>query len=248
MEPDDILDPWCSAPDVSVLTPAALRLARRVPKVRAVMDEVLTDPLQRALAGVGDAPAPGADVASRVLVAQAIADGGGALDAAAMAALEADAEGDPEWWVPAARLHVLASEERERLGRMRLSDQDLPYVFPGELHPLQVETLAVGDRVLTALHVDWMRKLTKWVSDALVVDLRVCGLWFWPDLRYMSERRLAPALKKLQRLRRGRPGSKGLMVAYHYRIGQDWRKLVPALAPVDAFHAAIGVASDRPDR
>ncbi len=247
MQPDDILDPWCAAPDLSLLSPAALRLARRVPSVRAVLDDVLTDPLERALAGVGDPPAPGADLASRVQVAQATADRGAALDPVRMAALEADAEGDPEWWVPAARLHVLASEDRERLGRMRLSDQDLPYVFPGELHPLMVETLAVGDRVLTALHVDWMRKLTGWVADALVLDLRQRGLWFWPDLRFLSERKLAPVLRKQQRIRRGRPGTRGLMVAYHYRTGQEWRRLMTGLEPADAFHAALGVASDRPD-
>jgi hypothetical protein len=148
--------------------------------------------------------------------------------------------------VPAARIHVLTSEPRERAARMALSDQDLPYVFPGELHPLMVEILAVGDRALTALHVDWMRKLSGWVVEALALDLRCAGLWFWPHLRFLSEKRLALTLRKLVRLRRGRPGSRGLVVAYHHKVGAPWEHLMVGLNSVEAFHAAVAMASDRP--
>ena len=50
---------------------------------------------------------------------------------------------------------------------MALSDQNLPYVFPGELHPLQIDIFAVGDKVLPALHVDWVRKLTSLAAQAI---------------------------------------------------------------------------------
>ena len=177
MEPDAVLDAWTRSPDPSLLSPAAMRLARRVPSMASTLDAVLADPLDRALAGVGPVPeVDPTDVRAAVLAGQACADGGGALDPAAMAALEDAARGDAQWWVPAARLHVLSSESREREARMSLSEGDLPYVFPGELNPMMVDALAVGDRVLTALHVDWMRKLTGWIADALVVDLRQRGL------------------------------------------------------------------------
>ena len=248
MEPDAVLDAWIRSPDPSLLSPAALRLGRRVPSMAATLDAVLSDPLDRALAGVGPVPeVDPTDVRAAVLAGQACADGGGALDPAAMAALEDAARGDAQWWVPAARLHVLSSESRERAARMALSEGDLPYVFPGELNPMMVDALAVGDRVLTALHVDWMRKLTGWIADALVVDLRQRGLWFWPQLRFLSERKILRPLQKQQKVRRGQPGSRGLAAGYLYKVGGDWRTAAAALDGADALHAALAVASDRPE-
>ncbi|MEC7949098.1 MAG: hypothetical protein VX265_16125 [Myxococcota bacterium] len=248
MQPDAVLDAWIAAPDPTLLSPAALRLARRVPRVAPSLDAVLTDPLERALAGLGPVPeVDGSDLQQAVLAGQARVDRGERLDPLVMAALEQSAQGDPQWWVPAARLHVLSSEARERQARMALSEGDLPYVFPGELHPMMVDALAVGDRVLTALHVDWMRKLTGWISDALVLDLRQRGLWFWPQLRFLSERKIIRPMKKQQRLRRGQPGSRGLAAGYLYKVGGDWRTACAALEGADALHAALAVASDRPD-
>lgn len=247
MQPDTVLDAWIATPDRSLLSPAALRLARRVPRVTAALDALLTDPLERALAGLGPVPdVDGADLRQAVLAGQATADAGLPLDPLVMAALEQAAEGDPEWWVPAARLHVLSSEARERQARMALSEGDLPYVFPGELHPLMVDALAVGDRVLTALHVDWMRKLTGWLADALVLDLRQRGLWFWPQLRFLSERKLIRPMQKQQSLRRGQAGSRGLAAGYLYKVGGAWRAPAAGLDGADALHAALAVASDRP--
>lgn len=248
MQPDAVLDAWIADPDPTLLSPAALRLARRVPTMAAALDGVLVDPLERALAGLGPVPdVDGGDLREAVLAGQARADGGERLDPLVMAALEEAARGDATWWVPAARLHVLSSEARERQARMALSEGDLPYVFPGELHPLMVDALAVGDRVLTALHVDWMRKLTGWLADALVIDLRQRGLWFWPQLRFLSERKILRPIQKQQRLRRGQPGSKGLATGYLYKVGGDWRKAAAALEGADALHAALAVASDRPE-
>lgn len=248
MQPDAVLDAWIADPDPTFLSPAALRLARRVPRLTATLDRVLTDPLERALAGVGPVPdIDGSDLRQAVLAGQARVDAGLALDPLVMGALERSAQGDAQWWVPAARLHVLSSEARERQARMALSEGDLPYVFPGELHPLIVDALAVGDRVLTALHVDWMRKLTGWLADALVLDLRQRGLWFWPQLRFLSERKIIRPMKKQQKLRRGQPGSRGLAAGYLYKVGGDWQAAGESLEGADALHAALAVASDRTD-
>jgi hypothetical protein len=247
---DAALDDFLDNPKPAWLSPAALRLARRVPTIQMALDPIVVRPIDRALAGLSE-PLPYSATASlpdRVHNGLAVIDGGGRLLAAHAAAIEADAIGDPQWWVDAARLHVLSSEPRERAARMVLSDQELPYVFPGELHPMMVEVLAVGDRVLTALHVDWMRKLTGWVVDVAVLDVRQLGLWFWPQLRYLSERKLKRPLTKLQRLRRGQPGSLGLVAGYQARVGQDPTAFFDTLDGTDRFIAALAVASDRPVR
>lgn len=248
MEPISVLHEWIDDPVLDWLSPAALRLARRVPEMHPPLDGLLSDPMQRALAGLVAPPSidSDGDVGLRVLAALAHVDGGGSLAPDAARGLESACRGDAEWWVPSARIHVLASEDREREARMALSDQSLPYVFPGELHPMMVDALAVGDRVLTALHVDWMRKLTGWLADALVADLRMCGLWFWPQLRYLSERKLLRPLQKVQGLRRGRPGSQGLAAAYLYRVGGDWRPAATKLEGADRLILALALASDRP--
>lgn len=232
-------------PDLSA---AALRLARRTPELAAALGEAEASPIRRALLGLEPPPpvAPDATLADRVLRAIALADGGVLPTAPEAEALEQAARDDPRWWVDAARIHVLASESRERAARMALSVQDLPYVFPGELHPMMVEVLAVGDRVLTSLHVDWMRKLTHWVTDVAVLDVRELGLWFWPQLRYLDDRKLARPLKKLVKVRRGQPGSRGLAVAYLTRIGVDVAAAFEALETADQRIAALAIASDRP--
>jgi len=245
---DATLAAFQAAPNPAWLSPAALRLARRVPALHPTLDPMVASDLDRALVGFGPPPEPeaSAPLGHRVLAGLSRADTGDTLPAATAAALEVEATGDPRWWVDAARLHVLASDARERRARMALSDQELPYVFPGELHPMMVEVLAVGDRVLTALHVDWMRKLTGWVVDVAVLDVRQLGLWFWPQLRYLSERKLKRPLLKLQRVRRGLPGSRGLVVGYQSRIGQETQAAFETLDGADRFLAALAIASDRP--
>lgn len=245
---DNTIAQFVVDPDPTWLSPTALRLIRRIPSLPESLNEVIMAPLDRALAGLEAPPDLPADapLGDRVLRGVALADGGACLPEDEARALEAEATGNDRWWVDAARLHVLASEERERRARMALSDQDLPYVFPGELHPLMVEVLAVGDRVLTALHVDWMRKLAGWVMDVAVLDVRMMGMWFWPQLRYLDERKVARPLKKLLRVRRGQPGSRGLVVAYRARIGQDVASDLAALDGADRFIAALALMSDRP--
>jgi len=243
-----VLAAWSTAPDAASLSPTVLRLARRVPEVREPMAALASTELEQALLGVGPSPDPRGqpDLASSILAAQAAADAGQSVDPVVAAGLERRAEGDLTWWVPAARLHVRASPDRERLARMALSTQDLPYVFPGELHPMQVAMLAGGDRVVQALHVDWLRKLTGFVADALLLDGRALGLWFWPILRFLDDKKLARPLGKLVRARRVPSGARGLWAAYLARIGGDPRKLLAAGDDHDVFVYALAVASERP--
>ena len=234
--------------------PAFLRLARQVPALRPALDAALTRPLDRALAGLAPPPPPpppgvaldGDTLRDAILAEQARADAGAPPDAALAARLEAAAGGHPAWWVPAARLAVLASPDRERAARMDLSDFELPYVYPGDLHPRLVAVLAVGDRVLASLHVDWMRKVTEWAADALSADLRQRGLWFWPHLRSMDEKKLAIALDALPPLRRAGPGARGLALAYRARLGLPTDAAAAALDPVERAVLAVAIASDRP--
>lgn len=241
------LTAWAADPDPSWLHPAVLRLAARVPELRPTLDRLLSSPLQRALAGLAAPPEDRIDLSlgDAVLTAVATMDRGGRLPAERAAALEKAATGDATWWVPATRVHVLASEARERQARAAASEQELPYVFPGDLHPLMVDVLASADRVFTALHVDWMRKLTSWVADAAVADARAVGMWFWPHLRFMSEKRLTRPLGKLARVRRAPPGARGMALAYQYRIGMPWARGMETATPADRFVAAVAIASDR---
>jgi hypothetical protein len=222
-------------------------MVRRLPAVRSQLDPILTDPFARAEAGL--APPPEAtSLAERLRMGLLRVELGVDLPSVDEARRwEEEATSDPVWWVPAARLHVLVSLERERKTRAALSEGELPYVFPGELHARSVDVLAGGDRVLTALHVDWLRKVTRWVGDTAVADARAVGFWFWPHLRYLAGGQLKKPFKKLLRTRRLAPGAYGMAVAYHHRIGQPWSDLMGGLSPEDRYVAAIAVSSDHPD-
>lgn len=233
--------------DPAIWSPGVLRLARRVPAVRSQLDALVTDPFGRAEAGLVEPP-PSTTLSEHIRMGLLRAELGLPLPSPDQAqSWELEAESDPSWWVPAARLHVLVSIERERKTRASLSESELPYVFPGELHARSVDVLAGGDRVLTALHVDWLRKVTRWVGDTAVADARVLGFWFWPHLRYLAGGQLKKPFKKLLRTRRLPPGAYGMAVAYHHRIGQDWAPLLARLSPEDRYVAAIAIASDHPD-
>lgn len=241
-----------AAPSAEALSLPALRLSRRVPGASQALGALGLTPIHRALCGLDAAPPlpdPESNVEQATLAGLCHLDASSPIPAAWAARLEAAATGDRAWWVPAARLHHAADLERERHSRMRLSEQDLPYVFPGELHPLMVDVLASADRVFTALHVDWMRKLTAWAADALPADQAAVGLWFWPALRFMDERSLNGPLSKLARSRRAPPGGRGLAAAYAHRNGLAPAELRdPAafarLAAADRLLLALAVLSD----
>lgn len=242
-----LLAAWADQPDVQLLSPAALRLARAVPETRPVLDGLLHDPVDRALAGLGPAPdwRTEQDPNRAALVALVEAEAGARLDHDALARLEARSVGVPGAWVLAAQARALADPAREREARRTLAHQELPYAMPGQLHPLMVEVLAAGDRVLPALHVDWVRKLTAFAAEALILDARALGLWFWPVLRALSPERLRPALARLPDGRRLPPGGKGLAAAYLFRVGGDWERALVNGGPADRLLAALAVLGDR---
>lgn len=218
----------------------ALRLSRHVPAAQQFLDAHLTDPLDRALAGLGDAPESESTIKRRVLSGLAACDSGSPPPPSVAKALEQDASGDPEWWVHAARIHVLADSARERAARAHLADQSLPYVFPGELHPLMVDVLAAGDRVLPALHVDWTRKLSKWVAeDLLRVDCQRGAMWFWPILGSMDPGRLVRPLARIIEGSVLPPGGAGLAAAYCLKIGSPAELMNTKNKPLDSLILAL---------
>jgi hypothetical protein len=239
-----VLTDFARQPDLRLLSPAALRLSRRMPEFTALLDPLPLSPVQRALAGLPADPQP-VSLAERLALLQARTDGGLTPPLAEAAALEEACRGDVALWVPAARLHVLASPAREQAARMALSFQDLPYVFPGELHPLMVELFAVGDRILTALHIDWARRLADWLGEALILDLRALGLWTWPLLTFFPERRLHKPLLALSTARRLPPGALGLGAAYLARAGGSPEPLLSKAGPADQLHYALAMAGER---
>lgn len=244
-DPDAVLAGLVADPGRVAPFPALLRLARRVPAAQKALAPVLSDPLDRALLGVG--PAPSEEALDRaVLAAVSVVEGGGVIDAQDAESLEARARADEAWWPLAAQVHAACSPERERLARRRLSDQELPYVFPGELHEIVVDLLAAGPRVMPALHVDWARKLVDLAADTLVLDCRVRGLWFFPVLRSLPTDRLVKPVGALARARRLPPGGLGLAAAYAFRVGAPWAPILERGDEVDAIVACLAIIGDRP--
>ena len=182
------------------------------------------------------APPATGTLSDRVRAAQA----GAELSTQQLAELETEAEAadEPHLWISAARLHALASPVREAAARRALSAQALPYVFPGELDTLMVDVLAAGEKVLPALHVDWIRKLTDWIAPALAQDCNHLGLWFWPVLRSLDPGRLGRPLDRLASANLG-PGGKGMVVMYAERLGVNLPSLEASMGPLDERIASL---------
>lgn len=250
MDPDAVVAALAAAPDLPELSPAALWLASAVPNARAALDGRLTEPLARGLAGLGPVPdwreetSPGRAAWAALAAAERGEERG---DVGALSELEVRTRAAGEGQVAAARAHVLRSPARVLAARRLLSNPEIPYALPGELHPLMVEVLAAGDQVLPALHVDHVRRITAFVADALVLDARALGLWFWPVLRSLAPDRLAKPLARLPTARRLPPGALGLAAAYLYRIGAPWEAVVAGAGPADQLLAALALVGDRLD-
>ena len=217
------------------ISDAALRLARQVPDLQPGLADLPLDPIQRALAGVAPVSVEAqVGLANRVRAGIA-AQASGTLTAKTAAMLEKEATDDLTWWVPAARLHALTDPARERAGRMMLSDQNLPYVFPGELHPVQIDLFAVGDVVLPALHVDWVRKLTGLAAQAIEQDCGVVGLWSRQLLGVLEERTVVREIQRVRRNRRIPPGGRGLAAIYLDELGHDATRMMAGTTPGDTL-------------
>ena len=156
---------------------------------------------------------------------------------------EAEESGDVHLWLSAARLHAQVSPQREAQARMAISDQILPYVFPGEIDQTMVHILCAGERILPALHVDWVRKLTVWLAPAITVDCKCGGLWFWPVIRALDSGKLKRPLNKLAGSRLP-PGGYGLAAAYSKRVGLDAEALLQAGDSIDQRVYALAFLGD----
>jgi hypothetical protein len=196
-----------------------LRLASRktgspIPQIKNISQEHA-----RAMMGVVRIPPQDAEtILEEVFLAWSWVEYGGSLEVAYCADLEERSKSNHAIWPIAARVHVHQSLEREKDARSLLSIQQLPFSLPNVLNETQVEVLASGDRVLNALHVDWVRKLAGHVLDVLVLDCRYVGLWFEPILDILPESSLRRALRKIPRSRKRQEGSLGLAAYYAWRL------------------------------
>ncbi len=219
-----------------VETDLECRLIARLPWVRARLEDRTTDPTRRVLMGMPcDAPAPAA-LRDRVGWAR----GGYPWSVADCARMEGEAR-DQEAiseWIHAARCHASASVAREAEARRALSAQELPYVFPGEVHPLMVDVWAAGEKILPALHVDWVRKLTDWMAPALALDCEHLGMWFWPVIRSLDAGRLKGPMTRLLTGRMS-AGGMGLLTIYAERIGFGFPSINDTLQPLDRRIVAL---------
>ena len=244
MDAETVLSSWVQQSPTQ-WTDVELRLMRRVPRWAEQMSSGMVDPIDRALAGISPVPELGGSLQDRIRISVARMDQGLPNDPAIMADLESEAQasGDVHLWLTAARLHVLSSPAREASARMALSDQVLPYVFPGEVDERMVHVLSAGERVLPALHVDWIRKLTTWLAPVLQLDCQHGGLWFWPVLRALDEGKLLRPLQKLAQVRLP-PAGFGLAAAYCRRLGADDSSLLHAGGAPAERVAALAMAGN----
>jgi len=215
MSARDHVDDWIKAGGYPQ-TDLEARWVRRVPGLAESLSDQFNDPIHRALAGLDGALKSGNTLDERIRLGVA----GCSYELADLHELEeeAKASGDPHLWVMAARLHAEQNIGREAAARIALSEQALPYVFPGELHPMMVDLLAIGERVVPALHVDWIRKLTVWAGSAIALDCKTQGMWFWPILQCLDAGKMVRPLNRLA-TRNLPDGSKGLAAAYAETIG-----------------------------
>ncbi len=226
------------------MTSASLRLLSRIPAYRERLSLILTDSVDRALAGLEEIqPELTGNLKNDVLKSVAWIERGNLLEPDFSIELERRSTNDFQWWPLAARINALCNVDRENTGRQRMSVQSVPFVMPGELHPLQVEVLAIGDRVLHVLHVDWSRKLAQFTCQALRLDCQFLGLWFEPLLDVLPEKMLRTALKKQRNARRVVAGSYGLAAYYAHKIGLDPKPFLDRGGETDQFLYDVGSQS-----
>ena len=216
-------------------------------RIKHELDEsIISDPIDRAVIGYTKiSPYQEAELAQQLQLAWAWWRSGEQLDREWCRDLEGRAKSQDEHWPLAARLHVLSCTDRENQARSRLSEQQLPFSLPKHLSALQVEMFAVGDRVLHVIHVDWLRKLTNHLMDALVLDCRYLGFWFNPILDILPEKIMIAALKKIPRARKLQPGSLGIAAYYAWRLGIKSELFLKKGTPKDQFLFEISKRGDQ---
>ena len=226
----------------SDITVPLLRYARQNPILQQRLDLILADPIERGLCGLQVCePIREGNLEQRVLSAIAYVDAGGKLDKDWARTLEQEACDDPKWWVPAVKLHGIANPQRELEARRKLSEQSIPFVFPGDLHALQVEIFAFGSKTLHVLHVDWLRKLAEFTCQALHIDCQALGFWFLPIIDILPEKIFVRQLKKTQRKSRFNIGSRGVLAVYYKKLILDPTSILQKGSRADLwiYHVAI---------
>ena len=196
-----------------------LRLASRGEKSTSFRSQYIKpEHIDAMMGNVMIHPEKSTNLVEEVFLAWAWLEHGEVLDEQYCSGLEQRSSSDISIWPIAARIHVRQSQERERQARLLLSVQQLPFSLPSSLDSVQVEVLASADRVLNALHVDWVRKLSVHVLDVLALDCRCVGLWFEPLLDVLPESSLRKALRKIPRSKKHSEGSLGLAAYYAWRL------------------------------
>ena len=193
-------------------------ICREKQKKEVIIDTISSNLIDAMMGKVMIHPKKSTNLIQEVFLAWAWIEHGGTLDEQYCADLEVRAKSDIRIWPLATRIHVSQSLERERQARLTLSIQQIPFSLPNSLNPIQVEVLASADRVLNALHVDWVRKLSVHVLDILALDCRYVGLWFEPLLDVLPESSIRKSLRKVSRSKKLSPGSRGLAAYYAWRL------------------------------
>ena len=176
---------------------------------RAMLGEVLLDPKQ------------GKDIYEEVFLAWAWNEAGESLSKDYCYDLEERVRDHMDIWPIATRIHAAQHDDRVTQSRIKLSHQQLPFSLFNALDDLQVEVLACGDKILNALHVDWVRKLARHTLKALPLDCQNVGFWFAPILDVLPEEDIKKSLKKLKHMRKIQEGSLGLAAFYAWRLNMD---------------------------
>jgi len=243
---------WESAGGSSIPR-AVLRVARRLPGLPERLASSIVDPVDRMLLGLercgplpvisGESALDESGLENALWCAQACFDEGVPVPADWLGQLE-DAISNSSLmnrhWPCVARLRARVDVQRVAEVRKSVAIGVVPWSSPGELSALQVHLLAAGDRVLGALDVDTVQRLTKSILPAIEMDLQAAGLWFWPHMRWFSTGVMQRKLRTIKPVLSGRAG---MVMAYQWAVG-DWSGVVlDTLEPMDRLVFAILRAS-----
>jgi hypothetical protein len=222
-----------------------LLFARNLPVICGKLQEHIHDPIRKILLGKSSVePSHSNSLRNDIRISQAWVAAGNTLDPHFIQQLEERSVPHPLEHIATARLHVLSSSEREVQARMALSEQSIPYIFPGEIAPLHIEIFAVGDRALHVLHVEWLKKLSTVAIEALELDCQNKSAWLLPFLEVLPEKDMIREIKKLVRKKRFIGGGIGLLAFYGVKMGMDSAQLLSRGNDYDELFYTIAKESE----
>ena len=196
-------------------------LLQKIPHIRNQIDISIFSPFQQLLLGIGGYQM---QTEQELLSFGRVFPNDPSITSEQASSLEEFFQHDKNWWPLAARLHAEKSEKREMMCRMELSVQQIPFVLPNSLHPMQIHAIAAGHRILHVFHVDWLRKLSSLILDVLEMDVECEGLWLYDILSCLDEKvarkKVDSFLKKQKRMKYGKK-KMAVAVLYGYQLGLD---------------------------